>query len=152
MRLTRHTDYALRVLIHLGLQNGRQTSIRAIAAAYDISEAHLMKVVHGLAKRGYVATSRGRGGGLKLARPPEQICIGAVVRDTEDDMALTECFAAGNTCPIAGPCGLQSLLREALEAFLAVLDRHTLDDLLWPHGMALMARLGIEARASAGPS
>jgi Rrf2 family nitric oxide-sensitive transcriptional repressor len=146
MRLTRHTDYALRVLIHLGLQNGRQVSIRDIATAYGISEAHLMKVVHGLAKRGYIATTRGRGGGLKLARPPEEISIGAVVRDTEDDMALTECFGAGNACPIAGPCGLQSMLREALDAFLVVLDRHTLDDLLWPHGMALLARLGIEAQ------
>jgi Rrf2 family nitric oxide-sensitive transcriptional repressor len=61
-------------------------------------------------------------------------------------MALTECMGAGSACPIAGPCGLQSILREALDAFLAVLDRHTLDDLLWPHGMALAARLGIEAR------
>ncbi|HEY1720498.1 MAG TPA: Rrf2 family transcriptional regulator [Magnetospirillaceae bacterium] len=149
MHLTHFSDYSLRVLIHLGLNAGRQTSIHEIAVAYDISEAHLMKVVHGLAKHGYVASTRGRGGGLKLARPPEQIPIGAVLRDTEDDMALTECFSSGNTCPIAGPCGLQSILREALDAFLAVLDRHTLDDLLWPHGMALAARLGIDLQPRA---
>lgn len=150
MRLTRFSDYSLRVLIHLGLNGGRQVSIREIAQAYGISEAHLMKVVHGLAQHGYVATTRGRGGGLKLARPAETIRIGAVIRDTEDDMALTECFSSGNTCPIAGPCGLQSMLREALDAFLAVLDRHTLDDLLWPHGMALAARLGIDPQPAAG--
>jgi len=145
MRLTRFSDYALRVLIHLGLKDGRQASIREIAEAYDISEAHLMKVVHGLAGLGYVATSRGRGGGLRLARPAKAICIGAVVRDTEDDMALAECFTSGNTCPIAGPCRLQGMLREALEGFLAVLDRYTLEDLILPHGTSLAARLGIEA-------
>lgn len=151
MHLTRFSDYSLRVLVHLGLNAGRQTSIREVAAAYDISEAHLMKVVHGLAKLGYVATTRGRGGGLKLARPADEIRIGAVIRDTEDDMALTECFSSGNTCPITGPCGLQRMLREALDAFLGVLDRYTLDDLLWPHGMALAARLGIDLKPPANP-
>ncbi len=148
MRLTHFSDYALRVLIHLGLKGDRQSSIHEIAEAYGISEAHLMKVVHHLGRSGYVSTQRGRGGGLRLARAPEAIRIGAVVRDTEDDMALAECFAADGACPIAGPCRLQPILREALDAFLAVLDRYALSHLLQPQGMALAARLGIDWRPS----
>ena len=146
MRLTHHADYALRVLIHLGLMGDRQCSIHDVAMAYGISEAHLMKVVHRLAQTGFVATRRGRGGGLRLARPAEQIAVGAVVRAAEEDLALVECFAEGGGCAIAGPCRLQPILSEALDAFFAVLDRYTLDDLLWPHGLALRARLGIEER------
>jgi len=148
LRLTQHTDFALRTLIHLALCEGRQASIAEIARAFAISEAHLMKIVHELGRLGYLATMRGRGGGLRLARPPEQINVGAVVRAMERDMALAECFGAAGACAIAGPCRLQPMLAEALDSFLAVLDRHTLDDLIWPHALALRARLGIESPAA----
>lgn len=157
MRLTRHTDFALRVLIFLGLCPDRLASIREIAEAYGISENHLVKVVHGLGRAGFVETLRGRGGGLRLARPPEAIRIGDVVRHTEEDLALVDCFAgAGRSqhsgeagaaqppvgCAIGGCCRLQTVLEEALAAFFAVLDRTTLADLLrQPDREAIMARL-----------
>jgi Rrf2 family nitric oxide-sensitive transcriptional repressor len=93
MRLTRYTDYSLRVLIYLGLQTERLSSIREIADLYGISESHLMKVVQALGQSGYVATLRGGGGGLRLAKPAHEINVGDVVRNTEDDVALVECFA-----------------------------------------------------------
>ncbi|MEK0084214.1 Rrf2 family transcriptional regulator [Benzoatithermus flavus] len=156
MRLTRHTDFALRVLIFLGLCPNRLASIREIAEAYGISENHLVKVVHGLGRAGFVETLRGRGGGLRLARPPEAIRIGDVVRRTEEDLALVDCFPpAGRSphggeagaaqpvgCAIGGCCRLQTVLEEALAAFFAVLDRTTLADLLpQPDREAIVARL-----------
>jgi Rrf2 family nitric oxide-sensitive transcriptional repressor len=143
MRLTRYTDYALRVLIYLGLQQDRLSSIREIADAYAISESHLMKVVHALGQCGYIETLRGRGGGLRLAKPPGEINLGNVVRDTEDDVALVECFSDRSACRIAGPCRLEHVLRKALEAFLNVLDDYTLADLLRPKFSALKASLGL---------
>ncbi len=129
MRLTRYTDYSLRSLIYVGLQEPAQSSIGEIARAYGISENHLTKVVHQLGRLGLIRTIRGRGGGLRLALPPEQIVIGRVVRQTEDDLALVECFASG-ACVITAPCPLKQALGEALSAFLAVLDGYTLADLL----------------------
>jgi Rrf2 family nitric oxide-sensitive transcriptional repressor len=129
MRLTRYSDYALRTLIYLGLNEPRQGSIAEISRAYGISENHLTKVVHHLGRLGLVKTNRGRGGGLRLALPPEQISVGQVVRQTEDDLALVECFA-NNACVITNACRLRGVLGEALAAFLAVLDRYTLADLL----------------------
>jgi Rrf2 family transcriptional regulator, nitric oxide-sensitive transcriptional repressor len=143
MRLTRYTDYSLRVLIYLGLQPDRLSSIHEIADAYVISESHLMKVVQALGHLGYVTTLRGRGGGIELAKPPEQIRIGEVVRRTEDDLALVECFLEDSDCQIEGPCRLGHVLREAIEAFFAVLDRYTLADLLQPKFKALRASLGL---------
>jgi Rrf2 family transcriptional regulator, nitric oxide-sensitive transcriptional repressor len=131
MRLTRYTDYALRTLIYLGLSEPRQGSIAEISRAYGISENHLTKVVHHLGRLGLVKTSRGRGGGLRLALPPEQIIVGQVVRQTEDDLALVECFA-NDACAITSACRLRGVLGEALAAFLTVLDRYTLADLLSP--------------------
>ncbi|WP_142850021.1 Rrf2 family transcriptional regulator [Telmatospirillum sp. J64-1] len=129
MRITRYTDYALRVLLYLAVRPDEVVTIRAIAECYGISENHLMKVVHKLGQIGVVQTVRGRGGGLKLARPPEEISLGAVVRATEDDLALVECLdSTANTCPIAGGCGLTGIVNEALAAFLAVLDRYSLAD------------------------
>jgi len=130
MRLTVHTDYALRTLLYLGLHGERLGSIRAIAQAYDISENHLTKVVHRLGRGGFVNTVRGRGGGIRLARPPAAIRIGDVVRRTEEDMALVECFGSANTCRITAACRLRGAFDEALRAFLAVLDGYTLADLL----------------------
>ncbi|MCC6642574.1 MAG: Rrf2 family transcriptional regulator [Deltaproteobacteria bacterium] len=131
MQLTRYSEYSLRVLMYLALDPERLVTIDEIARSYDISKAHLMKVVHHLGLRGDVMTVRGRGGGLRLARPPEQIRIGQVVRSTEENLALAECFeASGSQCAIEAACGLRSVLHEALGAFLGVLDRHTLADLV----------------------
>ncbi len=134
MRLIQFTDYSLRVLIYLGLNDeGPLCTIRDIARHYKISENHLMKVVHGLAQLGYVDAVRGRGGGLKLARSPDQIMVGDVVRDIEKDRVLVECFDADqNTCCITEACALRHALAEAQRAFFAVLDRYRLTDLLRP--------------------
>jgi Rrf2 family nitric oxide-sensitive transcriptional repressor len=129
MRLTVYSDYALRSLIYIGLNEPRQARIAEISRAYGISENHLVKVVHHLGRIGLVKTSRGRGGGLHLARPADEIVIGEVVRRTEEDLALVECFANGD-CAITGACQLRGILGEALAAFLAVLDRYTLADLI----------------------
>lgn len=141
MRLTLHTDYALRTLIYLGLRPGQRVSIHEVAQAHRISENHLVKVVHNLGRGGFVETLRGRGGGLRLARPPEKIRIGDVVRFTEEDMALVACFQTpdGGGCALINACRLQSLLGEALGAFLTVLDGKTLADLLAPPYRAAMA-------------
>lgn len=126
MRLTRYTDYALRVLTYLGAQPDRVCSIAEIARAYGVSQNHLMKVAHDLGKAGYIEGVRGRTGGIRLARPPEKINVGAVVRRMEDGFVLVDC----DTCAIAPACDLTRVLDEALAAFMAVLDRYTLADLL----------------------
>jgi Rrf2 family nitric oxide-sensitive transcriptional repressor len=146
MRLTLHTDFALRTLIYLGLRQERRVSIREIAEAHRISENHLVKVVHNLGRGGFIETTRGKGGGLRLARPPEEIRVGDVVRFTEDDMALVACFQAagdGGRCALLNVCSLQGLLGNALAAFMAVLDSQTLADLLRPGRAAMAARLGL---------
>ena len=125
MRLTLHTDYALRVLIFLNARNDRLSSIAEIARSYGISQNHLMKVVHRLGKLGYVDTLRGRNGGIRLARPAASITIGEVVRATEDSFQLVDC----PTCVIAPACGLNGLLGSATLAFLDVLDKATLADI-----------------------
>jgi Rrf2 family nitric oxide-sensitive transcriptional repressor len=133
MRLTQYTDYALRTLILLGLKGDALSTIAEIAQRYGISENHLMKLVHALGRMGYVETLRGRHGGLRLAKPPAEIGLGEVVRRTESDFTLVECFDAGrNNCPIAGVCVLENVLAEALAQFMRVLDRYTLADLLAP--------------------
>lgn len=126
MRLTRHTDYAIRVLLYLGAQPEKVCSISEIARAYGISQNHLMKVAHNLGKAGYIEGVRGRSGGIRLAKPADQINVGDVVRRTEEGFELVEC----GTCVIAPACGLTGALDEALAAFMAVLDRYTLADLL----------------------
>lgn len=140
MRLTRYTDYAMRVLLYLGMRPGQTCAISEMARAYGISQNHLMKVVHDLGKAGYVASVRGRNGGVRLARPPESIIVGTVIRETEgrtgaEDQRLLDC----GTCLIAPACGLTSVVDEALAAFFAVLDRHTLADLLGNRAGALLA-------------
>ncbi|WP_297899702.1 Rrf2 family transcriptional regulator [Metallibacterium sp.] len=130
MRLTNFSDYALRVLMYAAAQRERLITIEETAQIYDISRNHLMKVVNVLTRAGYLKAVRGRAGGFTLAKRPDRIRIGAVLRLTEPDFALVECFSAGNHCLIAPACRLRGVLREALAAFVAVLDRHTLDDLL----------------------
>ncbi len=131
MHLTMHTDYALRMLIHLGVNNNRLVTVSETANAYNISKNHMMKVAHRLCVEGYVVTSRGNGGGLRLAKHPSEINIGDVVRKIEGDFALVGCFQpCGPGCVITSACLLRSALRKALEAFFHILDNYTLDDLL----------------------
>jgi len=130
MHLTRFTDNALRCLTYLALHPGETETVGTIARRMALSEDHLVKVVQRLAHLGYVETMRGRGGGVRMIKEPAQIIIGAVVRQTEENFRLVECFdASQNTCPIAPLCGLAPVLDEALTAFLGVLDRYTLADL-----------------------
>jgi Rrf2 family nitric oxide-sensitive transcriptional repressor len=143
MRLTRYTDYALRILMYVGLRRDKLSPIKDIAEAYGISENHLTKVVHQLGRMGVIETVRGRGGGIRLARPPDRIGIGEIVRRTEEGFALVDCFT-GFGCTVAGPCRLQPMLQEALAAFLGVLDRHTLQDLLTHDAGTLASRLKLE--------
>lgn len=126
MRLTRYTDYAMRVLIYLAVRPGRLSSIREITRAYGVSQSHLMKVVNDLVNAGYLTSVRGRFGGIRLARDPREINVGAIVRHTEDGFELVDCA----DCVIAPACGLTGALDEALAAFLAVLDSHSLHDLM----------------------
>lgn len=126
MKLTLFTDYSMRVLLHLGAHPDRLCSIAEVAEAFDISQNHLMKVVNQLARKGYVETVRGRMGGIRLGQPPEEINVGALVRDTEEGFDLVDCA----NCVIAPACGLTGVFAQALGAFLAVLDDYKLSDLL----------------------
>jgi Rrf2 family transcriptional regulator, nitric oxide-sensitive transcriptional repressor len=131
MRLTQYTDYSLRVLMYLGLKQDELSTIKEISEKYKISQNHLMKVVHQLGRHGFIHTTRGRNGGIRLAAAPKEINVGDVVRKCEDDMRLVECFdAKTNTCPISNVCGLAGMVDEALSAMLAVLDKKTLADVL----------------------
>jgi Rrf2 family nitric oxide-sensitive transcriptional repressor len=134
VRLTVYTDFSLRVLMFLALKGDRLATIAEIAQAYGISKNHLMKVAYQLGLAGYVETVRGKGGGLRLARRPEKIVIGEVVRRTEPDMALVPCFAPDEdaSCAILPSCALRGALAKAREAFLAALDGYTLADLARP--------------------
>jgi len=133
MRLTKHTDYSLRVLIYLGVHPSRHATIEEVAGAFSISRNHLMKVVYRLALKGIVETQRGRKGGFRLARDPGAIGLGEVVRQTESDFALVECLdPQGSGCTIDGACALRGVLEDAMSAWFAVLDRYTLADLIQP--------------------
>lgn len=133
MQLTNFTDYALRTLLYLAAQPDRVVPIAEVSAAYGISNNHLTKVANLLAREGFVAALRGRGGGLQLARPSADISVGAVVRACEPNLHLVECFdRAHNTCPIAPVCGLAAVLADAREQFLKVLDGCSLAALARP--------------------
>src|SRR5690606_24978136 len=110
VQLTRYSDYAFRVLIYLALAPDRLVTIEEIARSYGISKAHLTKLVHELGLRGYVETVRGRRGGLRLARPAEEIGVGELMRETEGSLALVECFAPRGECVIEPACGLRAVL------------------------------------------
>lgn len=147
MHLTRHTDYALRLLMLLAAEPAGRHTTAAVARRYGISHNHLMKVTQTLARGGFVTSRRGRGGGLALARPPATINLGEVVRHCEDGFALVECFEpARNSCVLTPACGLRGPLEEALGAFLAVLDGYSLADLVArPGTLRTMQRLLAEA-------
>jgi Rrf2 family nitric oxide-sensitive transcriptional repressor len=131
MQLTRFTDYSLRVLIYLGSHPDTLATVAGIAEEYGISRHHLTRVVHQLGVKGYIETARGKGGGLRLARRPDQIRIGDVVRDMETGFELAECFRPGDTaCRLLPACALKPVLAAAGRAFLSSLDRNTLADLL----------------------
>ena len=142
MQLTRFTDYSLRVLMYLAARPTRLARIQEIAEAYDISRGHVMKVVHGLGEHGFVRASRGRTGGIRLARPASDIQVGDVVRKTEENLALVPCFADRHACVIEPACGLHRALDMALDAFLGTLDEVTLDDLVrQPRRMARLLQI-----------
>lgn len=131
MRLTSLTDFALRLLMHVAQNPDRLCTISEVAQAQQISQTHLMKVTHQLALQGWLVTVRGKGGGIRLAHPPQDIRIGAVVRSIEPSLALVECFLDdANSCLLAGNCRLTGILDGALRAFLVHLDQFTLADLL----------------------
>ena len=130
MRLTKFTDFSLRVLLFAAAHPSERVTVESAAEAFDISRAHLKKVVLALARGGFLRGIRGRSGGFELAQAPDQINLGAVLRLTEPDFGLFECFLAGNACRISRPCRLPNFANEALEAFVEVLRKYTLADVL----------------------
>lgn len=131
MQLTRFTDYSLRVLIYLGTHPDMLATVSIISTEHDISRHHLTRVVHQLGIKGYIETTRGKGGGFRLARPPGRIKIGDVVRDMETGFELAECFRPGSSkCLLLPACALKPVLAEAGRAFLSSLDQYSLADLL----------------------
>jgi Rrf2 family transcriptional regulator, nitric oxide-sensitive transcriptional repressor len=132
MKLTTFTDYSLRVLIYLAAQPAERATIAQIAGSFQVSEHHLVKVVHFLGKQGWLANVRGKGGGLELGKAPEAIIVGHVVRETEGGSAqIAACFGESDgDCAIAPDCRLRGVLGEAVQAFYAVLDKYTLADLV----------------------
>ena len=166
MRLTMFSDYALRVLLVLATRTDALVTISDIAQAFEISDAHLTKVAHVLGKTGWIATVRGRNGGMRLEADPRKLRLGEVVRRLEADFALVECFGTDNRCVLTGGCGLERALELALAAFFAELDRYTLADLVnaspalnalpmwqpmnWAGGPAPAASTRVRRRAPAG--
>lgn len=148
MRLTAYSDYSLRLLTYLAVVPGGSATIGQVAERYGISRPHLMKVAHELGKAGYVATLRGRAGGLRLARAPDAIRVGDVVRTTETDFNIVPCFESPELCVLTPSCVLQRALAEATQAFLSTLDRYTLADLAAP-ASALRRDLGLPEPQSA---
>lgn len=130
MRLTKFTDYSLRVLLYAAsLEGARLTTIEETAKIFDISRAHLKKVVLLLTQNGYLEGVRGRTGGYRLAQPADQINLGALIRVTEPDFGLVECFLPGNACRITPACRLPMVLNKALENFVTTFDAYTLADM-----------------------
>lgn len=130
MRLTTMTDYAMRLLIYLGGHPDRLCTIAEVADVYGISQPHLMKVTNRLSRTGWIETVRGKHGGMRLARQPQDMPLGAIIADIENDMALVECLGERQTCTLIGHCALPGILTGALDAFMAHLNRHSLADLL----------------------
>lgn len=148
MRMTQHTDYALRMLIFLATRPERACTVSDVADAYRLSRNHLLKVALRLRRYGVIDTMRGRSGGIRLAKEPHEINIGALVRWTEEDFSLVECLQnGGGSCAISPICRLKGMFGEALEAYLAVLDRYTLADATH-NRLGLSSLLGLDAEAA----
>ena len=149
MRLTKQTNYAIRILMYCAANKGNLSQIPEIANAYNLSEVFLFKILKPLTKNGLVESVRGRNGGIKLARDASDIRLSDVVRVTEENFDMAECFKMeGTQCPLVNACELNSALREALAAFFSVLDKYTIDDLA--HNRFRIDRLlGIDAPQAA---
>ena len=131
MRLTSFTDYSVRVLIYVARKDGELASIREVSEAYDISSNHLMKVVHSLGKGNYLETIRGKNGGFRLGKDPRDINIGELIRYTEEDLKIVECFGKKKgKCTLKDECTFADVMEEALQAFLSTVDKYTLNDLV----------------------
>jgi len=130
MRLTSYSDYSLRVLLYVAVNNEKVVTIKEISEAYQISSNHLMKIIYNLGKMNYIETIRGRNGGIRLSKAPADINIGELIRKTEEDFYLVECFKEDNNCVITPVCSLKHMLNEALNSFFLVLDKYTLEDIL----------------------
>ncbi len=129
MQLTQYTDYSLRVLIYLANKTEGLATVSEIADYHGISRNHLVKVIHNLATKGFILTTRGRNGGMVLSRPPSKIILGDVIRNTEPNFDIAECFNnADNCCVITPNCGLKSIFREAQMGFINAMDKYTLSD------------------------
>ncbi len=154
MRLTLHTDYALRVLMYVAVKGEALSTIAEIVERFDIPKGHVMKVVHHLAQKGYLHTIRGKKGGMRLARKPNQVVVGTVVRDMEQELGVLGCLQnARGYCRIEECCLLRNALRDAMNAFLATLDRYTLQDLVRPRGLARLLKIDrVEGRPFGGAS
>lgn len=132
MRLTTMTDYAMRLLMYVAQQPDRLCTIAEVARAYNISEAHLMKITPQLGLNGWLETVRGKGGGMRLAAAPAEISLGAVVRSIEPDFYLVDCLTNDTTCSLTGHCKLTGIMSGALQSLMQYLDAYTLADLLPP--------------------
>lgn len=137
MQLTQYTDYSLRVLIYLANKNDGLTTVSEIAEYHSISRNHLVKVIHNLATKGFILTTRGRHGGMVLSRPPAKIILGDVIRNTEPNFDIAECFNNANNCCVITPnCGLKSIFREAQMVFIKAMDKYTLADAVTRNSMS----------------
>lgn len=154
MRLTKHTEYALRILLFAGARGGEKyLSTESVSTVYQVSNHHMVKIVHELGKHGILEVRRGRQGGFRLGRDMSEINLGALVRLTEPDFQLAECFTEGeHSCPIHPVCTLVRPLQEARDAFLAALDRYTLADLVArPHLLQIRRAFGQVETSSTAP-
>ena len=143
MRLTQHSNYAMRLLMYCALKSDQPVRLAEIAEAYDISGHHLNKIAQRLTHFGVIQTIRGRNGGIRLAKDPADINVGTILRYTEENLLIVECFSEEtNTCPLISECKFRLLLKDALQAFLTVLDTHTLEDLV-AHPDCLKPLLGM---------
>lgn len=146
MQLTRQTDYAIRVMMFLGIQeNATLVTINEIAEYFSISRNHLMKIVHKLGQLGYIETLRGKKGGLRILKTPDEVNLGCLIRDFETTLEFIDCAKLG--CPIQGSCGLVPVMHQAQDAFLKVVDKYTLANLL-TNAADLRHLLGVNATAN----
>lgn len=130
MRLTRQTNYAIRILMYCSANDGRLSRVTEIAGAYGVSELFMFKILQPLVEHGMIETVRGRNGGIRLGKPAEQITLLDVVKVTEENFSMAECFDTGSECPLVNDCSLNGALHEALDAFFAVLSRYSIKELV----------------------